>query len=410
MKRGLKNFLQLILLAVLGLAAGCSNTAQLTGSAGGTLFDAPSAAPAPIATGYIPPDNSYETVTVFWGTNRRQAGTEPLPVTSSAPVTRITFGYERDDKLTVGSARITIPKDRQAGELPRPRSIKLWKWDVYSEKEDPRRHITLRELDVLKPDAFRTAVGAQGKAATSFKDHALVFVHGFNTSFEDALYRDAQITYDLGFDGPTFLFSWPSRGDPLQYLYDRDSVDYSIGPFLTFLDLVSRSSKAKHVHVIAHSMGARLVVDALLPAQERAGKPPIPHLGQVILAAADADRTVFEQRASRNRRIADLVTLYANSSDTALKTSKAFAGGVPRLGDVPVTGPAIIPGADTIDMSDATNWVFLSLHHNTYAERNHILGDIALLLRDGVRPPDRRSPTYRAVKSPHGAYWKYVLN
>ncbi len=37
-------------------------------------------------------------------------------------------------------------------------------------------------------------------------------MHGYNTSFDNALYRTAQIAYDLDFDGATFLYSWPSGG------------------------------------------------------------------------------------------------------------------------------------------------------------------------------------------------------
>ena len=61
--------------------------------------------------------------------------------------------------------------------------------------------------------------------SSSYKDHALVFVHGFNTSFEHALYRTAQIAYNIKFDGAPFLYSWPSKGalSSQDYSYDRES-------------------------------------------------------------------------------------------------------------------------------------------------------------------------------------------
>jgi esterase/lipase superfamily enzyme len=41
----------------------------------------------------------------------------------------------------------------------------------------------------------------------------LVFVHGFANSFEDAVFRNAQIVYDLDYQGLSVLYSWSSRGD-----------------------------------------------------------------------------------------------------------------------------------------------------------------------------------------------------
>jgi esterase/lipase superfamily enzyme len=283
--------------------------------------------------------------------------------------------------------------------------------ELYTEKEDPREHFTIRELSAVPLGTFIKAGSEQAKQAKSFKDQALVFVHGFNTSFDDALYRAAQITYDIGFDGASYVFSWPSQGVASGYLYDRDSVDYSIKQFVDFLDIVARKTGAKQVNVLAHSMGARLVIDALLPPQEEAEPMATGRLKHVILVAADADKTVFEQRAHQHKNVAETMTLYANDNDTALEVSKKFSGGVPRVGSVPGGIPTIVEGSDTIDVSEATNWVFLSLHHNTYAEARHILRDIAVLMRQGTRPPNMRSPvTYKAVDTVQGRFWKYVSN
>jgi esterase/lipase superfamily enzyme len=51
---------------------------------------------------------------------------------------------------------------------------------------------------------------------------ALLFVHGFNVTFDDAVPRAAQISYDPAFGGPTIVFSWPSQGGMLPFDYRRD--------------------------------------------------------------------------------------------------------------------------------------------------------------------------------------------
>jgi esterase/lipase superfamily enzyme len=101
----------------------------------------------------------------------------------------------------------------------------------------------------------------------AFDDHAFVFVHGFNVTFEGALYRTAQIAYDLGktVDGAhvqfglPFAFSWPSKGSLSAYGADEDSARISVARLKPFLELVVKNSGAKNVHVIAHSMGNQIV-------------------------------------------------------------------------------------------------------------------------------------------------------
>ena len=64
---------------------------------------------------------------------------------------------------------------------------------------------------------------------------ALVFVHGFNTAFTDALYRTAQIVWDLQHNGLAVLFTWASRGDIIDYLYDKESAYLARDDFITLL-------------------------------------------------------------------------------------------------------------------------------------------------------------------------------
>jgi esterase/lipase superfamily enzyme len=101
------------------------------------------------------------------------------------------------------------------------------------------------------------------------------------------------------------------------------------------------------------------------------------------------------------------VTLYAASNDRALGYSARFWGGVPRAGDVPSTGPLIVPGVDTIDVSEVST-DSLGLNHSGYAENNALLNDIKLLLQTGERPPDKRIPILQHMTtSAGGEYWRY---
>ena len=317
------------------------------------------------------------------------------------------FGAERSRKLQIGQALVTVPAAHKVPNIERPWVVELpyFKYKIYEETEDPNKHFTMQEISALTKEQMLAAVKARLAKSSSFKDHAFVFVHGFNTSFDNAIYRTAQITNDLNFDGAPFVYSWPSGGKVASYTYDRGSAEQSEPQLAEFLQLVVEQSGAKSISLIAHSMGNELLMRVL----ERM-RPKVPEgvvISQVILAAPDVDRDKFDNIAREITSFAQGVTLYAASNDKALGYSARFWGGVPRAGDVPAGGPLIIPGVDTIDVT-ALSTDSLALNHSGYAENTTLLNDIKLLIQTGERPPDKRIPILQPVKTAAGGlYWRY---
>jgi esterase/lipase superfamily enzyme len=339
---------------------------------------------------------SFDVVPVFYGTDRT---VEPDPK-------RLQFGTERGHKLQIGRALVTVPTAHKVPNIERPWVVELpyFKYKIYEEKEDPAQHFTMQEIAALSKEQLLTYVKERLAKSAKFKDHAFVFVHGFNTSFDAAIYRTAQIAYDLKFDGAPFVYSWPSGGKVASYTYDRGSAEQAEPQLTEFLDLVIKESGAKSISLIAHSMGNELLLRVL----ERM-KPSVPKgvvISQVILAAPDVDRDKFTNIAREITNFAKGVTLYAASNDKALGYSARFWGGVPRAGDVPASGPLIIPGVDTIDVT-AVSTDSLGLNHSGYAESKTLLNDIGLLLQTGERPPDKRVPILLKVESASGLFWRY---
>lgn len=115
----------------------------------------------------------------------------------------------------------------------------------------------LKEVKRLAREDFLALVRERLFASTRFKDHALVFVHGYNTSFDNALFRTAQIAYDLQFDGAPFLYSWPSGASVSRYPYDRESAEGAEPHLRKFLDMVIKNTGAKSVSIIAHRAQGR---------------------------------------------------------------------------------------------------------------------------------------------------------
>ena len=368
--------------------------------------DSAAAAPAPAAPapatadpigGGVPPASAdWQVVPVYWGTDRA--------VQPNAQ--RLAFGSDRARRLQLGVAEITVPKVHEVPKVERPWVVKLPYFDVtiYAESEDPKRHFTVKQIKAMTREEMLATVKERLKASSTFKDQALVFIHGYNTSFDNALYRTAQIAYDLDFDGAPFLYSWPSGGAVASYTYDRESAQASEPYLRQFLEMVAKETGATQVSIIAHSMGNQPLMDVLRDLKSAA--PEGVNISQVILAAPDVDADAFTNLARAFNGLAKNVTLYAAANDRALIVSRNFWGNY-RAGDVPPSGPLVLPGIDTIDVTAASTDVF-AINHSGYAANNRLLADIGELLKTGLRPPEMRALKPGKVTTQGGDYWRYL--
>jgi esterase/lipase superfamily enzyme len=341
-------------------------------------------------------------VPIFFGTDR----------TEQPGFKRIEFNAGRGDTLILGKAVVTVPKaHRNKGEVNRP----SW-WDLLQFKnpwkEDPTVHFTIPDggITVYGSEAEFVAGAKEHMAeAGDYKDHVFVFIHGFNTSFDNALYRTAQIAYDLGSNdtpfGTAFLYSWPSAGEVIDYPGDFDSARFTVDHLKSFLQMIIKKTGAKHVHLIAHSMGNFPLVTALHEFASKHGEAP--KLSEVILAAPDIDAKEFKQLADKMGAIAKGVTLYASSKDGAMQLSRNVHSKEWRAGDVLPTGPVIVKGIESIDISNiSTDW--LALNHSTYAESKELLNDIWQLMSVDKHPPDARNVNLQIKFEGNDKYWSYA--
>src|SRR5581483_4228092 len=92
---------------------------------------------------------------------------------------------------------------------------------------------------------------------------ALVFIHGYNVTFNDAVRRTAQIAYDLAFDVTPILYSWPSQGKLHGYPADENTIEWTVPQLTVFLTELAQAAGATTIHLVAHSMGNRALVKAL---------------------------------------------------------------------------------------------------------------------------------------------------
>jgi esterase/lipase superfamily enzyme len=160
----------------------------------------------------------------------------------------------------------------------------------------------------------------------------LIYVHGFNQNFETAALDAARLSDGLKFSGATMLFSWPSKNSMLNYIYDRESALWSRDAMEDMLDQLVREPSVGTIHIVAHSMGTMVTVEALRQLYDRRGASMSGRFGAVILASPDIDMDSFTSSVTRLGGFSRNITVLTVAGDRALGTMRDMAGGVTRVG------------------------------------------------------------------------------
>ena len=324
---------------------------------------------------------------VYFATDRKPVSGAPLEAS---------FGAERTlpNNLSYGSALVSIPKSHSIGDVERPK-FRYLTWSYQAETDAD--HLRIKAITPLDRAGFVSQL--KGGA-----DSILLFIHGYNVSFADAVFKAAQIAFDANFPGTVLVFSWPSAGELLKYDYDHDSAEFAVPDLAKVYSLLANEIGNKNVYIVAHSMGNQALVSALeLDALTKANLT----ISELVMAAPDVDKDVFGSKVNQIRTVANNITLYASAADKALLASgkKSFDT---RLGFVGPNGPNVFPGVDVIDVT-AVGDDMLGLDHSTFSSSRAVLDDLGHLIRSITHlAPDARTPTLKIMQdTAHEEYWLY---
>lgn len=242
-----------------------------------------------------------------------------------------------------------------------------------------RQHnLRMNETEFLKELFGNEKHGAAGDI--------LLYVHGFNTTFEQAAVTMARVASDLDFRGRAVFFSWPSNGKVMGYVGDQNNTDWSSKNLTLFLKELAQKAQPKSICILAHSMGNRETVNAF--AGLMADAPALmDRFRLIIMAAPDVDSAIFERDfAPVLKRSGAKVTLYVSRNDRAMELSKDVNGYV-RLGGVDGY-PFVHPGIDTVDV---TNLADGYLGHDYFTTSRQVLSDIYYIIKNKLDAKDRFS-------------------
>jgi esterase/lipase superfamily enzyme len=249
-----------------------------------------------------------------------------LVATTRAPVVQppgVMFGGARGRGLDFADIVVSMPPDsaRQSGDIQLPSSV----------PGNPERDFVVLRADRM--DLAQAKANFNSRIKRTPGRRVLVFVHGFNTRFEEAVYRFAQIVHDARVDVAPVLFTWPSGGSVTDYVYDRDSALYSRDALEALLQALVKDPNVDSISILAHSMGNYLTIESLRQMAIR-NRGLSPKIRDVMMAAPDIDIDVFR------RQIAEIdagprpayFTLFVSRDDRALGISSFLARDSTRLG------------------------------------------------------------------------------
>lgn len=234
----------------------------------------------------------------------------------------VLFSGERGDGVSFANIVVSVPPDREVGSLQWPRSAPA----------DPRREFavnSVQKLDAAQTAAwFRTSVGKSRRV--------FVFVHGFNTNFERAVFRFAQLAHDTDAAAAPVLFSWPSRGRLLDYKRDTDNATYSRSELARLLEIAAASPNVSEITILAHSLGSWPAVEAVRQLGLQRSKA-LSKINNLVLASPDLDVGVFRRQVEDMGPRRPHITLFVAQNDRALGVSRFLTRGLTRLGAIDPT-------------------------------------------------------------------------
>lgn len=262
------------------------------------------------------------------------------------------FGAGRADALSYARYDISVPPSHVPGAIEWPHNF----------LPDPARHFVTTEQVRIAPRGLTRSIDRQLAQTSRDEREVTLFVHGFNSNFPEGLYRLAQITHDFDLPGVAVTYSWPSAGNPLGYIYDRDSTVTARDGLESVIRQIM-ATRAERIVIVAHSMGAFLTMEALRQNAIAGRSRGWSKLAGIVLLSPDIDVDVFRAQAERIGQLPQPFIIFTSQRDHALRLSAQLTGQPARLGSVETAEKLSALEVTVIDTTNLEGGD--GLHHST---------------------------------------------
>ena len=267
---------------------------------------------------HLPASQQSPETEVFYATNRKRAG--------------LSYGAGMTEEMRLGVARMRLGNEDET-----------WSTLVDASTEHPRPEPLSVKVDTATEVATESGPGVsewvrrvdRAVMKSSTRD-LVVYVHGAKVGFEHSCAFAAELQHFSGRDVVAVAFDWPTHRELVSYV---DGVDLgharkSSEKLAVLLQLLSTGTRARKIHIVSWSAGARVLSRALdeLGRDRSAGQGKKLRIGAAVFAAGDVPERDFEARLGAMERVAERVIVYVSDDDFALKWSSRLMGGGRRLG------------------------------------------------------------------------------
>jgi len=288
----------------------------------------------------------------------------------------------------------------------------------------------------LSREAFLSALAAPNP--NQKPRQVLIYVHGYNNTYDDAVHAAAALGRYLGDDFIPVVYTWPANRNAATYFADREAAECTVSRFRDFIEMLGElpsgaGAGVERVHIVTHSTGAMIAATALRELCLKHGSVEARRrlkLGHLVMAAPDIDFDVFRCRFIEEdaHLAAGRVTVYTSAKDQVLAMAR-FVRAVdvgerlPRVGRLNLTGvnDDQLPGGPNVDLVDVTEVepdADLVRSHGYLMRNPHVLADLLLLLRydapahaaEGPRHLGRGLVRLSAVDHPGARRWQMFHN
>lgn len=342
-------------------------------------------------------------VFVPYATNRDAANPALAKVSGSETVAKH-FGHLNAAHLQYGFARVSIPPNHQRGEHEIP--------GFFEFSESLEKHIVVTNLQPTTREAFFTRL----KGRANQEKDLFVYIHGFNVSFVAAMQKTAQLIYDLKYPGISLAYSWPARQVrvpvPGDFRRDVGMAQLSVEHLANFLKAVKAEYPNNTIHLVAHSLGTKILADALATLQPIDDKKLF---GQIVFASPAIDAQPFS-KVSVQKVLASCthLSIFASNADKALQVQSMAEGPTFSfpLGLWSPEQAALNAGVSHFDVSGISRGF---LGHSVYAEVGTALNHLHFILTKRPSEADFEALPYTkrrnrldSVSQTQRPYWELL--
>jgi len=280
----------------------------------------------------------------------------------------------RHSDLTYLDTTVSIPPSHTAGEAP-----------SFKAKPDPQKHFVIaKETELASLPELTKKVSASLAGSVQRDREVTVFVHGFYNTYQDSLFRIAQLQNDFDMPGTVVNFAWASASSPLGYAHDRESALFSRDDLERTLRELAKS-KSDRLLLVGHSLGTFLITETLRQIEHKEPGWTARNIDALALISPDIPVDLFLRNLEPFGDLPDPTVILTSTEDSALRLSSRINRSTQRLGQL--SNPDVLADLPVI-VFDVSSFADGSSNHMTFAESPALIA----LLRDARSFDDLLAP------------------